>query len=64
MSYYDGSYDDNYSSEKIPYDEIPISRKAQKKKRQRVSVFNFNILVSIVAVMFIINRLFDRLEDL
>ena len=55
MSYYDGGYDDNYSSEKIPYDEIPISRKAQKKKRQRVSVFNFNILVSIVAVMFIIN---------
>lgn len=55
MSYYEGSYDDNYSSQKIPYDEIPISRKAQKKKHERVSVSNFNILVSIVAVMFIIN---------
>lgn len=53
MSY--ESYGDNYSSEKIPYDEIPISRKAQKKKHQRVSVSNFNILISIVAVMFIIN---------
>ncbi len=55
MSYYEGGYGDNYSGEKIPYDEIPISRKAQKKKHQRVSVSNFNILVSIVAVMFIIN---------
>ncbi len=54
MSYIEG-YGDNYSGDKIPYDEIPISRKAQKKKRQRVSVSNFNILVSIVAVMFIIN---------
>ena len=55
MSYYEGGYGDNYSGEKIPYDEIPISRKAQKKKHQRVSVSNFNILVSLVAVMFIIN---------
>lgn len=55
MSYYEGGYGDHYSGEKIPYDEIPISRKAQKKKHQRVSVSNFNILVSLVAVMFIIN---------
>lgn len=54
MSYTDG-YGDNYSSSKIPYDDIPISRRAPKKKHQRVSVSNFRVLVSLVAVMFIIN---------
>lgn len=54
MSYTEG-YGDNFSSSKIPYDDIPISRRAPKKKSQKVSVSGFKILVSIVAVMFIIN---------
>lgn len=54
MSYTEG-YDNNFSSSKIPYDDIPISRRAPKKKHHRVSSSNFKILVTIVAVMFIIN---------
>lgn len=54
MSYTEG-YDDNFSSSKIPYDDIPISRRVPKKKPQRVSVSSFKILVSIVAIMFIVN---------
>lgn len=54
MSYIEG-YEDNYSSNKIPYDDIPISRRPPRKKPQRVSVSSFKILVSIVAVMFIVN---------
>ena len=53
---YTNGYGDNFSAkEKIPYDDIPISRRAPKKKSQRVSVSSFKVLVSIVAVMFIIN---------
>ena len=53
---YTNGYGDNFSSnEKIPYDDIPISRRAPKKKSQRVTVSSFKVLVSIVAVMFILN---------
>lgn len=55
MSYING-YGDNFSSkEKIPYDDIPISRRLPKKKSQKVSISSFKILVSAVAVLFIIN---------
>lgn len=54
MSYTEG-YEDNFSNSKIPYDDIPISRREPKQKAKKVSVSSFKILVSIVAVMFIIN---------
>lgn len=54
MGYMNG-YEDNFSSSKIPYDDIPIARKTPQKKNLKVSISNFKILVAAVAILFVIN---------
>lgn len=55
MSYMQDYEDYNSNSKKIPYDDIPISRKSQGKKPLSVSFSGFKVLIILVAVLFVSN---------
>jgi serine protease Do len=55
MSYID-DYNDRSVGGKIPYDDIPISRRADTRKSSSRSAFpGFKILVSVVVVLLVVN---------
>ena len=45
----------NFNSTKIPYDDIPISRKQNSGKKFDRSSFGFKVFIAVVAVLFIAN---------
>ena len=55
MSYID-DFNENVNNNKIPYDDIPISRNVNSSKKSfKASVSGFKILVVLVSLMFVVN---------